>query len=100
MDGGICEASVYLSFGYAAGGLCLPLRNYHNVDWERMQLRAECIDLGDYAALIRLLLAAGRTPECAPRDERAKLWEKLFRRHARNLRKGNGERRAAGRRAG
>ncbi|MHC4816624.1 MAG: M28 family peptidase [Planctomycetota bacterium] len=30
MDGGGCEATVYVYRGFRTGALCLPLRNYHN----------------------------------------------------------------------
>jgi len=70
MDGGTCESSVYAAYGYAVGGLCLPLGNYHNVDWDRMRLRAEVIDLRDYASLVRLLVALVRSPDSPPPDMR------------------------------
>ena len=60
MDGGICESTVYREYGYRAGGLCLPLGNYHNVDWNRRKLRAEVIDWRDFESLVRLLIALAR----------------------------------------
>jgi len=60
MDGGTCESSVYAAYGYTVGGLCLPLGNYHNVDWERLRLRPEVIDVRDYASLVRLLVGPAR----------------------------------------
>lgn len=56
MDGGTCESSVYTAYGYDATGLCLPLRNYHNVNWNAMSLAPECIHAGDYESLVKLLL--------------------------------------------
>ncbi|HRU06074.1 MAG TPA: hypothetical protein P5137_09920 [Candidatus Brocadiia bacterium] len=57
MDGGTCESTTYGAWGYDAGGLCLPLGNYHNVDWDRMRLGPEFVDLGDYGSLVALLVA-------------------------------------------
>ncbi len=54
MDGGTCEATVFTAYGYEAGGLCLPLGNYHNIASKGNRLGAEFIDLRDYHALIRL----------------------------------------------
>jgi endoglucanase len=56
MDGGTCESTVYCAWGYDATGLCLPLRNYHNVNWETMTLAPECIDLRDFESLVKLLI--------------------------------------------
>lgn len=56
MDGGVCESTIYTGHGYDAGGLCLPLGNYHNVNRRRMKLGPEYIDLNDYESLIRLML--------------------------------------------
>jgi len=77
MDGGTCESAVYSAYGYEAGGLCLPLGNYHNVDWDRMRLGPEYIHLDDFEAMVRLLLhlAAGAPPG-KPRPELP--WERLF----------------------
>jgi endoglucanase len=60
MYGGTCESTVYADYGYDAGGLCLPLRNYHNVNWDKMTLAPECIDLADYENLVRLLVHVAR----------------------------------------
>lgn len=33
MSMGTCEATVFARAGYGAGGVCIPLRNYHNQDF-------------------------------------------------------------------
>ena len=82
MDGGTCESSIYTAFGYDAGGLCLPLRNYHNVDWKRMKLAAECIDMRDYEAEVELLLELVKTHgrDAGPIDKRGH-WKAFFKKH-------------------
>jgi len=60
MDGGICESSMYLAYGYETGGLCLPLGNYHNVNWEKMRLASEYIGTDDFGNLVELLLELAR----------------------------------------
>jgi endoglucanase len=59
MDGGTCESTVYGAYGYDTGALCVPLRNYHNVDWDRMKLAAEQVDTRDFESLVSLLLYMG-----------------------------------------
>ena len=76
MDGGTCESSVYCAYGFDAGGLCLPLGNYHNVDWDRGKLDAEYINTGDFASLVKLLLDLIRRG-AAPGDPKER-WERLF----------------------
>jgi len=57
MDGGTCEATAFVGFGYRAGGLCLPLGNYHNIG-RNLQPRAEYVSLRDLEQLLKLTLAA------------------------------------------
>lgn len=52
MAGGTCEAGLYVCHGYAAGGLALPLGNYHNLG--RARPAAEEIGLDDVGHAIRL----------------------------------------------
>jgi len=85
MDGGTCESSVYTSYGYEAGGLCLPLGNYHNVDWKRMRLGPERIDLGDFEGLVLLLLELAADRKSPRGAGRRKRWEDLFARYGRGL---------------
>ena len=60
MDGGTCEATAFLLFGYKTGGLSIPLKNYHNV--EQVKLGAtkavpEAVALDDFSAAVTLLTA-------------------------------------------
>jgi endoglucanase len=57
MDGGTCESTVYCHSGYDATGICLPLRNYHNMDEGANKLAPEMIDLRDLANLIKWFVA-------------------------------------------
>ncbi len=52
MDGGTCESSAYIAYGYAATGICLALGNYHNMDRKRGRIAAEYIHLNDYKLLV------------------------------------------------
>lgn len=59
MDGGVCEASTFQAFGYAAGALALPLGNYHNMGEEG--IAPEIVSVDDLLGMTRLLpLAANR----------------------------------------
>ncbi len=53
MSGGFCEASAFLSQGYTAGGLALPLEGYHNCGPEGT-LTSERIALSDLECEIDL----------------------------------------------
>jgi endoglucanase len=69
MPGGTCEASAYLSYGYTATCLCLPLGNYHNMNEATGKIDSEYISLADYDGLVRLLVEIGRRldePKLAP----------------------------------
>lgn len=56
MGGGFCEATAFQSFGYKAGGLALPLGNYHNMG--KKTIGEEFVHKDDYWNLARLLPAA------------------------------------------
>jgi putative aminopeptidase FrvX len=86
MDGGTCESSVYASYGYETGGLCIPLGNYHNVDWEKRRLGAEFVSAADYVSMVKLLLALARTREPIVPSNRTAVWEDLFRKAGAGLR--------------
>lgn len=60
MTGGTCEATAYQALGYAVGCLCLPLANYHNMNFSNGKITAESIDLGDYAGLVAILAESWR----------------------------------------
>jgi putative aminopeptidase FrvX len=57
MDGGTCEATAFAGFGYRAGGLCLPLGNYHNIGRD-LRPRAEYVSVSDLVQLTKLIVAA------------------------------------------
>ena len=59
MDGGICEATAFQAFGYPAGGLALPLGNYHNMGEKR--IAEEYVHEDDLWNLARLLPAAAES---------------------------------------
>lgn len=56
MDGGVCEATALAAYGYRAGALCVPLRNYHN-HGPSGRVAPEAIHAGDLLALVRLATA-------------------------------------------
>ena len=86
MDGGTCESSVYTCYGYDAGGLCLPLGNYHNVNWDRMTLGPESIDVNDFAGMVKLLLHLVRRGAALPETNTIGLWEQIFEQYGKELR--------------
>ncbi len=57
MDGGSCEATAFATFGYRAGGLCLPLGNYHNIG-KNLRPRPEFVSVDDLEGLLKLTVAA------------------------------------------
>jgi endoglucanase len=48
MDGGACESTAYVAYGYRATGVCLALGNYHNMDAVRGRIAPEYISLADW----------------------------------------------------
>ncbi|MBT3277926.1 MAG: hypothetical protein HN909_09450 [Phycisphaerales bacterium] len=69
MDGGGTETTALVAAGYRAAALALPLGNYHNMG-SRETIAPERIALGDYHAMIRLLVAAvsGDSPLAATQN--------------------------------
>ena len=68
MDGGSCEATAFAGFGYRAGGLCLPLGNYHNIG-KTLRPRAEYVSVRDLEQLLKLTVAAaGDWPSSSAAD--------------------------------
>jgi endoglucanase len=57
MDGGTCEGTAFVGFGYRAGGLCLPLGNYHNIG-PGQRPRAEYVSVSDLEQLVTLTVTA------------------------------------------
>lgn len=66
MDGGTCEATAFAGFGYRAGGLCLPLGNYHNIGRD-LRPRTEYVSVSDLEQLLKLtVIAAAEWPRSSP----------------------------------
>ena len=55
MPGGTCEATPFLTFGYAAAGIAVPLANYHNQG--ATKVACEEIDLRDLEGAFKLACA-------------------------------------------
>jgi len=61
MDGGTCEASLFVANGYTAAGIAFPLGNYHNMGDEpdekgKPALRAETVHMRDLQDGVTLML--------------------------------------------
>lgn len=52
MDGGACESTAYLAYGYRATGICLALGNYHNMDVMRGRTAPEYVSLNDWKLMV------------------------------------------------
>ncbi len=52
MDGGTCESTAYLSYGYPTTGMCVALGNYHNMDTRRKKIASEYISLSDWRHMV------------------------------------------------
>lgn len=80
MDGGTCEATPYQLNGYLAGGVAVPLHNYHNMG--KTRLGAEAVHVKDVADTARLLVEIARRAgdfQAATEELRARIesgWEK------------------------
>jgi endoglucanase len=62
MDGGACEASVFINYGYTTAGIAFPLGNYHNMGDApgpdgKPVLRAETVHIEDLSNGIELMVA-------------------------------------------
>ena len=66
LTGGTCEATAYLAFGYEAGGVAVPLVNYHN-GWGAKAIAPEMVRLNDVEGAVRLLVAAAKAFPGRPR---------------------------------
>ena len=51
MDGGACESTAFMTYGYQTMCLCLPLGNYHNMDTDRGKIANEYISVSDWRNL-------------------------------------------------
>jgi putative aminopeptidase FrvX len=80
MDGGTCEATPYQLAGYVAGGIAIPLHNYHNQG--KTRIGAEAVHLRDVKGAVRYLFElAARIGEfeAATAEVRSRIesgWEK------------------------
>ena len=90
MDGGSCEATAYAAFGYRAGGLCLPLGNYHNIG-KNLRPRAEYVNVSDLERLLQLTIAAAeRWKDFGKAADCLRAWvEEIRKRAPRELRPGS-----------
>jgi putative aminopeptidase FrvX len=52
MDGGTCESTAYLVYGYEATGICVALGNYHNMNESKKKIDSEYIDLSDWRNMV------------------------------------------------
>jgi putative aminopeptidase FrvX len=52
MDGGSCESTAFMAYGYPATGICLALGNYHNMDKDRRKLACEYVSLNDWKLMV------------------------------------------------
>jgi len=60
MDRGTCEATPLAKGGFRAGGICIPVGNYHNMDQEQGSIAAECVSESDAESLVLLVTGLGR----------------------------------------
>lgn len=81
LTGGTCEATAYLSFGYEAAGVAVPLVNYHN-GWGAKAVAPERVRVSDVESAVALLEEAGRRfPQSSLRGL---LRRRLVKRHREN----------------
>lgn len=78
LTGGTCEATAYLAFGYEAGGVAVPLVNYHN-GWGADAVAPEMVRLNDVEGGVRLLVEASKL--FGARTMRGVLRARLEKRH-------------------
>jgi putative aminopeptidase FrvX len=57
MDGGMCEAAAFGTYGYRTAGICLALGNYHNMDTKRGKIASEWVSLRDWQGMVDLFEA-------------------------------------------
>mgnify|MGYP005852872213 CR=1 FL=1 len=67
MDRGTCEATAFARAGLRAGGVCIPVRNYHNQDPATGRIAPECVSLADAEALVELIRGLGEA--CGQGDQ-------------------------------
>lgn len=57
MDGGTCESTAYIAYGYAATGICLGLGNYHNMNMQNRRIESEYVHLRDWKWMVQWFIA-------------------------------------------
>ncbi|MFQ5851709.1 MAG: hypothetical protein ACE5JU_14135 [Candidatus Binatia bacterium] len=85
MDGGTCEATPFQLRGYMAGGIAVPLRNYHNQG--RKTIRPEAVHLKDVEGAVRFLIEMlARTGEFeVPVEEIRRRWGRVWQQYGSRL---------------
>lgn len=78
LTGGTCEATAYLAFGYEAGGVAVPLVNYHN-GWGADAVAPEMVRLSDVEGGVKLIVEAAK--RFAGKTLRGALRARLEKRH-------------------
>jgi endoglucanase len=78
MTGGVCEASLFHCFGYAAGGLAIPLLNYHNKG--KGKIEREGVHTEDVETGVALLVETVRVLEDAEYRSRGHLRHRIMKR--------------------
>lgn len=78
LTGGACEATAYLAFGFEAGGVAVPLVNYHN-GWGADAVAPERVRLSDVEGGVKLLVEAAK--RFGAKDLRGSLKARLEKRH-------------------
>lgn len=81
MDGGTCETTAFGAYGYAAGGICVALGNYHNMNVKRGRIDSEYISLSDWEHMVTWFEALACDP-LGPGEEAADLRANLDKRFA------------------
>jgi endoglucanase len=85
MDGGSCEATVYVFSGFRTGALCLPLKNYHN-HAARGGMGLEYVACDDAENLVRWMVAYARSfGRLDPRGRVERRLAALLRKHRARL---------------
>lgn len=80
LDGGACESTAFMEYGYETTGLSLPLGNYHNMNHRTGRLAAEYIDLVDFERLVWWFVALA-TSEADARSGRSAQRQAFDREH-------------------
>lgn len=86
MAGGSCEATAFVAYGYRAGGVCLPMGNYHNMGHlDQVEqgkgiptLLPEVVSLDDFHGLVDLLGLAAESID-GPSSLRARIDDRFER---------------------